>query len=113
MLYIYLSRITYPGFFRGRVFVNLGLIILNSQCIEKDLTAARNEIHHLKGFLPICSHCKKTRDDHGYWNQLEEYISLHADVAFSHGICPECTEKFYNDYSSMDEREKNQNDPAD
>ncbi len=45
--------------------------------------------------LPICSHCKKIRDDKGYWNQLEAYMREHADIRFSHGICPECREKLY------------------
>jgi len=49
----------------------------------------------LKGFLPICSSCKKIRDDHGSWNQLEVYIRDHSEAEFSHGICPECRDKLY------------------
>ncbi len=51
----------------------------------------------LKGVIPICSSCKKIRDDEGVWNQLEAYISEHSDAAFSHGICPDCTKKLYSD----------------
>jgi PAS domain S-box-containing protein len=48
------------------------------------------EIKQLRGFLPICSYCKKIRNDTDYWEQLESYISNHSDALFSHGICPEC-----------------------
>jgi len=60
--------------------------------IEK-LQEALAEIKTLKGFIPICASCKKIRDDEGYWNQLEAYISKHTDAIFTHGICPQCAEK--------------------
>lgn len=60
--------------------------------IEK-LQEAFAEIKTLKGFIPICASCKKIRDDEGYWNQLEAYISEHTDAIFTHGICPDCAEK--------------------
>ncbi|MEO0248369.1 MAG: response regulator, partial [candidate division WOR-3 bacterium] len=44
----------------------------------------------LQGLLPICSYCKKIRDDQNYWQQVETYISKHSEVRFSHGICPDC-----------------------
>ena len=47
-------------------------------------------IKTLSGLLPICSHCKKIRDDKGYWNKIEGYIQKHSTAQFSHGICPEC-----------------------
>lgn len=49
----------------------------------------------LSGMLPICASCKKIRDDKGYWNQIETYIKAHSDAKFTHGICPECSEKLY------------------
>ena len=49
----------------------------------------------LKGLLPICTSCKKIRDDQGYWNQLEIYIREHSEAEFTHGLCPECVKKFY------------------
>ncbi len=61
--------------------------------IEK-LQDALAEIKTLKGFIPICASCKKIRDDEGYWNQLEAYISKHTDAVFTHGICPQCAEKY-------------------
>lgn len=63
-----------------------------------ELQAALSEIKTLSGLLPICSHCKKIRDDRGYWNQLESYLMDHSDALLSHSICPECAEKFYADF---------------
>ena len=63
-----------------------------------DLQGALLEVKTLSGLLPICSTCKKIRDDSGYWNNLETYISSHSDAEFSHGICPECAQKLYPDY---------------
>ena len=62
---------------------------------NKELERTLKEITTLQGLLPICSSCKKIRDDKGYWTQLEEYFDQHSSVEFSHGICPECARKFY------------------
>ncbi len=62
-----------------------------------DLQKALAEIKQLSGLLPICSGCKKIRDDKGYWNQIEEYISAHSEATFSHGLCPDCLKKLYPD----------------
>jgi PleD family two-component response regulator len=58
-----------------------------------ELQEALQEIKTLTGFIPICSSCKKIRDDAGYWDQLEAYISKHTDAVFTHSICPQCAEK--------------------
>lgn len=55
-----------------------------------ELQRALAEVKALSGLLPICSNCKKIRDDHGYWNQIEGYIASHSDAQFTHGICPDC-----------------------
>ena len=47
----------------------------------------------MRGLLPICATCKKIRDDAGYWNQLESYVTAHSAAKFTHGICPDCAEK--------------------
>ena len=65
--------------------------------IIAQLQKALAEVKTLSGFLPICASCKKIRDDKGYWNQIEAYISEHSEAEFSHGICPECSEKLYPD----------------
>lgn len=61
------------------------------------LQEALENIKTLKGMLPICSSCKKIRDDKGYWNQIETYIRDHSDAEFSHSLCPVCTKKLYPD----------------
>jgi PAS domain S-box-containing protein len=62
-----------------------------------ELTDALTNIKTLRGLLPICSSCKKIRDDHGYWNQIEIYIKSHSEANFTHGICPDCVKRLYGD----------------
>ena len=64
-----------------------------------ELREALAEVKKLSGLLPMCASCKKIRDDKGYWNQLEAYISAHSEADFSHGICPECAKKLYPEYA--------------
>lgn len=59
----------------------------------EELKDALANIKTLSGLLPICSWCKKIRDDKGYWNQLESYITQHSGALFTHGMCPECFKK--------------------
>jgi len=61
----------------------------------RELQKALSEVMMLSGLLPICSVCKKIRDDQGYWQQVEEYIGAHSEAEFTHGICPECARKLY------------------
>lgn len=62
-----------------------------------DLRDALDSVKRLSGLLPICSHCKKIRDDKGYWRQIELYIDEHSEATFSHGICQECAKTHYPD----------------
>ncbi len=64
---------------------------------------ALSDIKQLTGLLPICSHCKKIRNDKGYWQQIEQYIYEHSDAQFSHGICQECAKKHYPDLDLYDD----------
>ena len=68
-----------------------------------ELQEALAQVKTLSGFLPICASCKKIRDDTGYWKQIESYLSAHADVTFSHGICPDCAQKLYGNFIDVDE----------
>jgi hypothetical protein len=61
------------------------------------LTTALSEVRQLKEFLPICSYCKRIRDDQDYWQQVEKYIGDHTGSKFSHGICPECLARHFAD----------------
>ena len=54
---------------------------------------AMDEVKLLRGIIPICSYCKKIRDEEGSWNQIEDYIHSQSGAKFSHGICPECYNK--------------------
>jgi len=72
--------------------------------LNAELQKALAEVKRLSGLLPICSACKKIRDDEGYWHQVEVYIRDHTDADFSHGLCPDCARKLYPDYFSMEER---------
>jgi GAF domain-containing protein len=71
-----------------------------------ELKEALSRIETLEGMIPICAHCKKIRDDQGYWHQVEVYISQlsSADFDFSHGICPECMEEIYPEFHRSDEQ---------
>lgn len=68
-----------------------------------ELEQSLAEVKQLNGLLPICSHCKKIRDDKGYWNQIEKYIHEHSDARFSHSICRECAKKHYPDLDLYDD----------
>jgi len=70
-----------------------------------DLQEALAKVKTLSGLLPICSYCKKIRDDKGYWNQIESYIRDHSEAEFSHSICRECAKKYYPDMDLYDEDE--------
>jgi hypothetical protein len=74
-----------------------------------ELQSALAEIKTLKGIVPICSNCKKIRDDAGYWNILESYIQKHSSASFSHGICSECSDELYGneDWYIKMQKEKN------
>lgn len=70
--------------------------------IIRQLQNSINEVSTLKGLIPICASCKNVRNDEGYWDQIEEYISDHSDANFSHGICPSCMEKLYPEFADTD-----------
>lgn len=92
----------------GRVngFYGVSRDITERRQAEEALLSEKNKLQEaiaqikiLSGMLPICSSCKKIRDDNGYWNQIESYIQEHSEVDFSHSICPECAGKYYGDYN--------------
>ena len=68
------------------------------EALIADLQKALDEITTLKGILPFCSFCKKVRDDKGYWEQVDIYISNHSEANFSHSICPACAKKHYPEF---------------
>jgi len=64
----------------------------------RELQEREAEVKTLSGLLPICSFCKKIRDDKGYWNQLESYIKDHSEAEFSHSVCRDCAKKHYPEF---------------
>ncbi|MFZ2445612.1 MAG: PAS domain S-box protein [Syntrophobacteraceae bacterium] len=64
----------------------------------RELRETLARLRTLSGLLPICAHCKKIRNDEGYWQQIESYIQQHSGTQFSHGICPECLKKHYSEF---------------
>jgi DNA-binding NtrC family response regulator len=95
--YLFKSELTSAAIIRSIRYA------IERQCLTTDLRTALIHIQKLQGMLPICAICKNIRDDKGYWNRVEEYISKYLDVEFSHGICPECAQKHYPEfYKSKD-----------
>ncbi|THB77949.1 MAG: PAS domain S-box protein [Desulfobacteraceae bacterium] len=83
------------------------------ELIQK-LNKALKDVKTLGGLIPICSSCKKIRDDKGYWNQLEAYFEQHSTALFSHSLCPHCMDEIYgNDdwYIELKQQNKSQDEP--
>ncbi len=72
---------------------------------NKELQQALNSVNTLSGLLPICAHCKKIRDDAGYWQDVEIYIRDHSDAVLSHGLCPDCVVDLYPESYSENQQE--------
>ncbi|MFC1888412.1 PAS domain-containing protein [Thermodesulfobacteriota bacterium] len=68
-----------------------------------ELQDALADVKMLSGLVPICSSCKKIRNDEGYWERVEKYIGDHFEAEFTHGICPACLKKFYPEYEEAPE----------
>jgi len=71
------------------------IALLELRRVSADLASTLQNVKTLSGLLPICAHCKRVRDDRGYWEQVESYVSTRSEAHFSHGICPECIQEHY------------------
>jgi DNA-binding response OmpR family regulator len=91
----YLTKPFNPAELRARVQVGMRLLELRSALADqvKMLEEALAQVEHLRGLLPICAWCKNVRDGANYWQQVEAYVSMHAQATFTHTICPDCREK--------------------
>ena len=93
----FLEKVVGYGF--GFLFMAFGIwkwipkIIEHKKMTQEKLEKAIDNVKVLSGLLPICSSCKNIRDDAGYWNQIEAYIDKHSEAHFSHGLCPDCSDK--------------------
>ena len=81
---------------RARVQVGIRIIQLQDDLRdrEEELEYNLSRVKQLQGLLPICSYCRKVRDDQNYWHQVEIYVTEHSNAQFSHTYCPECHKKF-------------------
>ncbi|MBU4233075.1 MAG: GAF domain-containing protein [Desulfobacterales bacterium] len=79
---------------RFKELIEAHLELLHTNCLLQD---ALIQVKILQGLLSICAHCKKIRDDQGYWQQLEAYISQRSAAKFSHGVCPDCLQEHYSE----------------
>jgi len=88
----YLSKPFDRDELKARVGVGVQMLELQKSLAQrvKELEQALSQVKQLQGMLPICSYCKKIRNDQNYWQRVEGYISEHTNVEFSHGICPDC-----------------------
>ena len=77
------------------VMAGMGMVIMVVDKIRIRAEDSETQIKRLEGLIPICSKCKKIRDDKDYWHNLETYIQKHSDAKFSHGICPDCSDLLY------------------
>ncbi|HEU4403323.1 MAG TPA: response regulator transcription factor [Candidatus Polarisedimenticolia bacterium] len=79
---------------RARVQVGVRMVELQRLLAARvvELEEALSRVKQLSGLLPICSYCKKVRDDKNYWQQVESYVGTHSEAQFSHSICPDCFE---------------------
>ena len=80
-----------------RAFV-FTLIAFLTHLVSEQTRALREEVRHLEGILPICGFCKAIRDEQGHWRKLESYVAEHSEASFTHGLCPECTQKHYGEF---------------
>lgn len=74
--------------------------------LETVINSLRSEIQTLQGIIPICSSCKKVRDDEGFWLQVENYISTRSGAKFSHSLCPDCLKELYPDFAKKLQNKK-------
>jgi len=91
----YLTKPYNPAELRARVQVGVRILSLRQHLAERvrALEEALAQVKRLQGLLPMCAWCRKIRNDQNYWQSVEQYVGEHADVRFTHGICPECRKK--------------------
>lgn len=91
----YITKPFHPAELESRVRVGQRMVRLQTSLAVriKELEEALSEVKRLQGLLPICSYCKKVRNEENYWQQVESYLSSHSEVKLTHGVCPDCYTK--------------------
>jgi len=99
LLFYLLGAIAIAGGVRVVIHRRLRTIQRNERILQERVDEALAQVSTLRGMLPICSRCKKVRDDDGYWNQIETYVHEHSEAEFSHGLCPDCLKELYPEFA--------------
>ena len=89
---------------RARLYVGVRVVSLQERLANKvnELQATLDKVRQLRGLLPICSYCKRIRNDQNYWERVEVYVTEHTDAKFTHGICPTCLEAAKAEFARQD-----------
>jgi phosphoserine phosphatase RsbU/P len=89
---------------RARLHVGVRVVSLQERLSKKvaELQATLDKVRQLRGLLPICSYCKRIRNDQNYWERVEVYVTEHTDAKFTHGICPTCLEAAKAEFARQD-----------
>jgi len=88
----------------GDLLVRAVRYALERERLVSELREALANVKTLTGLLPICAGCKKIRDDKGYWNQVDSYVSRHSEATFTHSLCPDCSKKYFPDVDQSQTR---------
>jgi sigma-B regulation protein RsbU (phosphoserine phosphatase) len=99
----YVTKPFDPVELEARVRVGQRMVKLQRSLAARvtEVEAALAHVQRLQGLLPICSYCKKVRNEANYWEQVESYFTTHSDLDFTHSICPQCTEKMLREVDSL------------
>lgn len=87
------------GTWEQRILIRSMRYAIERQKLLLELKRANEQIETLSGIIPICSHCKSIRNDAGYWQAVEKYVTEHSKAQFSHGVCPDCMRKYYPEFA--------------
>jgi len=112
-----------PVFYLSMIILAMGLVfgahrrrvralMRSERELKERVEEALDELIVLKGMLPICSFCKKIRDDSGYWEQMEVYVRDHSEAEFSHSLCPECMDTHYPEFTFSPKAQPSPSDTA-
>ena len=99
----YITKPFDPVELEARVRVGQRMVKLQRSLAARvtEVEAALAHVQRLQGLLPICSYCKKVRNEANYWEQVESYFTTHSDLDFTHSICPQCTEKMLREVDAL------------
>jgi hypothetical protein len=105
LLRIVAAALIYLGIIRTGFEKPYRLLFRDLKQRETQLEEAIEQVKTLRGFLPICSSCKKVRNDAGYWQQIESYVTAHSEAEFTHSLCPDCARKLYPGFTDDEPKE--------